>query len=181
MIRLHLNDNQWPNEGIDHVRNVARAILLDENDSVCLLKVYGCDAFGLRDYYETPGGGVDEGETFEEALIRELDEEVGVNAEITVFLGEITDYYNLIKRKNINRYYLCKIVRKTKIHHESKGDALIQSVNYYPIEKAIEKYRAMSDSGVSKLVKQRELPILLEAKRFLDSRAKKSSDLGDDG
>ena len=170
MINLRLKDDQYPNNGITHTRNVSRAILLNENNEVCLLKINGYDDFGLRDYYETPGGGVDESETFEQALVRELDEEVGVNAEVIMFLGEVIDYYNLIYRKNINRYYLCKISSHTSIHHESLGDSLIEKIEYYHLEEAISKYSNMKSNGVSKLVKQRELPILLELKRLLEEK-----------
>lgn len=170
MINLKLNDNQYPNNGINHIRKVTRAILLNENNEVCLLKIYGNDIFGLRDYYETPGGGVDENETYEEALVRELDEEVGVKSNIIMFLGEVVDYYNLINRKNINRYYLCKIDSQTKIHHESSGDDLIQSINFYPLEEAIKLYENMSNFGVSFLVKQRELPILKELQRMINEK-----------
>ena len=170
MINLRLKDDQYPNNGITHTRNVSRAILLNENNEVCLLKINGYDDFGLRDYYETPGGGVDESETFEQALVRELDEEVGVNAEVIMFLGEVIDYYNLIYRKNINRYYLCKISSHTSIHHESLGDSLIEKIEYYPLLEAISKYSNMKSNGVSKLVKQRELPILLELKRLLEEK-----------
>lgn len=168
MINLRLNDTQYPNNGIDHVREVTRAVLFNEHNEVCLLKIYGNDAFGLRDYYETPGGGVDEGESFESGLIRELDEEVGIKASIIMFIGEVRDYYNLIKRKNINRYYLCKIQEYTKIHHESDGDSLIEKIEFVKLEEAIKRYQQMSDFGVSKLVKQRELPILLEVKRMIE-------------
>ena len=99
MINLRLKDDQYPNNGITHTRNVARAILLNENNEVCLLKINGYDDFGLRDYYETPGGGVDENETYEEALVRELDEEVGVKSNIIMFLGEVVDYYNSLRRR----------------------------------------------------------------------------------
>ena len=32
MINLKLNDNQYPNNGINHIRKVTRAILLNENN-----------------------------------------------------------------------------------------------------------------------------------------------------
>ena len=170
MISIKLNDNQYPNNGVDHTRKVTRAILLNDKNEVCLLKIFGNDIFGVRDYFETPGGGVDENETFEEALVRELDEEVGVSSSIIMFLGEVVDYYNLIKRKNINHYYLCKIDSYTRIHHESSGDDLIQSINFYPLEDAIKLYENMSNFGVSFLVKQRELPILKELQRMINEK-----------
>lgn len=167
MINLTLKDNQYPNNGIDHIRKVARAILLNEKNEVCLLKIYGKDSFGLRDYYETPGGGVDDNENFEEALIRELDEEVGVSSHIMMYLGEVVDYYNLIKRKNINRFYLCKIDSKTKVHHESSGDDLIQEVIFVSLEEAIRLYEKNDKTKVGILVKQRELPFFKEVKNIL--------------
>ncbi len=170
MVNLHLNDNQYPNEGINHIRRVSRAILVDESNQIFILKIYGNDIFGLRDYYETPGGGVDENESFEEAVIREIDEEVGVKCHIEMYLGEIVDYYNLIKRKNINHYFLCRVDQITKIHHKSFGDSLIQKIEKYSLEELIDKYEKMSDHGVSKLVKQRELPILLDLKYMKDNK-----------
>ena len=81
MINLKLNDNQYMNNGIDHIRKVSRAILLNENNQVCLLKISGEDIFGKRDYYETPGGGVDLNESYEEA-----------NVLFRVFLAAIQHY-----------------------------------------------------------------------------------------
>ena len=169
MINLHLNDREYPNEGITHTRRVARAILFNDKNEVCILKIDGNDIFGHRDYYETPGGGVDEDESFEQGVVREIDEEVGVKAHIISFIGEIIDYYNLIKRKNINRYFILKIDESTHIHHESSGDDLISKILFLPLEEVIQRYETMNDYGVSKLVKQRELPILKEVKRQIDS------------
>ena len=64
MIVLHLNDDQYPNNGITHIRKVSRGILFNDKNEICILKIYGEDIFGLRDYYETPGGGVDDNESF---------------------------------------------------------------------------------------------------------------------
>ena len=170
MIVLHLNDDQYPNNGINHIRKVARGILFNDKNEICILKIYGEDIFGIRDYYETPGGGVDDNESFEEAVLRELDEEVGVKSHIIAFVGEIEDYYNLIFRKNINRYFICKIDEITRIHHVSEGDSMIKDLLFVPLEEAISLYEKMSDYGVSKLVKQRELPILKEVKRMIDKK-----------
>ena len=170
MIVLHLNDDQYPNNGITHIRKVSRGILFNDKKEICILKIYGEDIFGLRDYYETPGGGVDDNESFEEAVIRELDEEVGVKSHIVAFIGEIEDYYNLIFRKNINRYFICKIDEFTRIHHVSEGDSMIKDLLFVPLEEAISLYENMDELGIRKLVKQRELPILKEVKRMIDQK-----------
>ena len=77
MIELYLKDNEFENIGITHTRHVARAIVL-EDDKILMLKVNRDDEFGNATYLETSGGGVDDGETPEQAVLREIDEELGV-------------------------------------------------------------------------------------------------------
>ena len=61
-------------------RPVARVLLFDDADRILLL--YDADAGG---YWYTPGGGIEAGETAEEAALRELREELG----LAVDLGEM--------------------------------------------------------------------------------------------
>ena len=44
------------------------------------------------------------------AILRELKEELGAEAEILCKTGVVSDYYNLIHRHNLNNYFLCRIV-----------------------------------------------------------------------
>jgi 8-oxo-dGTP pyrophosphatase MutT (NUDIX family) len=62
-----------------HTRTAARAILIDEHDRVLL--IWGCDPAKPHDgsWWYTPGGGVEPGESFAEALRRELQEEIGLD------------------------------------------------------------------------------------------------------
>lgn len=59
-------------------RNVVRAVVLDSADRVLLLQVgeLGNPEFGTA--WELPGGGIEAGETHEQAVIRELREETGI-------------------------------------------------------------------------------------------------------
>ena len=168
MLHLHLTDNEYPFTGFTHTRLVARAILLNEQNKIALHTLHRDDIFGNQTYLETPGGGVDEGETFEEAVKRECLEETGADIQIICRLGEVEDAYNLIGRKNINRFYLCRILSQKEKHFVSEGDGFIQHTDFYSIDEAISAYHKQEDRGVAGLVKRRELPLLLEAKNYLE-------------
>lgn len=165
--KFEFKDTEWPFTGVTHQRHIARCILLDENNNVCLEKIDDDDGFGHRDYYETPGGGVKEGETFEQALNRETSEEVGWTCEVISPIGEVHDFYNLIKRENFNHYFLARRVKKVEQHLEPDELKRISGIVWVPIDKAIELYKNMQDELVGKLVKQRELPILMIASKLL--------------
>jgi 8-oxo-dGTP pyrophosphatase MutT (NUDIX family) len=56
------------------IREAVRALVIDHDDRILLVRwlLRGLDVWG------TPGGGMDEGEDVEQALRRELDEELGI-------------------------------------------------------------------------------------------------------
>ncbi|MCP5405819.1 MAG: NUDIX domain-containing protein [Pseudomonadaceae bacterium] len=62
-------------------------VLLRQDDRVLLLKRTGTEAWVGS--YTSPGGGVDEGETYHQAAVREVREEIGVevNPDDLVFAG----------------------------------------------------------------------------------------------
>ena len=165
---LHLQDDQYEYTYIDHVRIIARAVLLNEKNEVALNKLYGDDSFGHRDYYETPGGGKKVNETIRQACLRELEEETGYEVEIVKELGMVNDYYNLIHRNNKNYFFLCKTKRFIGKHLENYEKAVIQDVIWVSIDKAIDLYENMGGSGVAILVRNRELPILKKVKEILE-------------
>lgn len=165
-----LKDDEFINNGIDVTRNIVRAIVLDENDNIALHHLFGVmgDAFGLRDYYETPGGGVDEGETFKEAIKRECLEELGYEIEIISEIGEVDDYYNALRRKNLNHYYLCRrIGKKHPTNFISEGDRLIEKTVWVSFNEAKALYDAHKLSPLSRLVYNREYVVLLEAESIV--------------
>lgn len=170
--KFEFKDSEWPFVKITHQRQIVRCVLLDENNNVCLEKIDDDDMFGHRDYYETPGGGVKEGESFEEALNRETSEEIGWTSEIISPLGEVHDFYNLIYRENFNHYFLARRVKKVPQKLEEDEKRRITKIIWVPIDEAISLYENMQNELVGKLVKQRELPILKLAKIALQSKSK---------
>lgn len=91
------------------VRKSARAIILNENNEVLLFKFIFRNVVEEKVLWVTPGGGLDNHESFQGALLRELEEETGItNFEIGEWLwtrelkikGKHEDYISY------ERYYL---------------------------------------------------------------------------
>lgn len=60
-------------------RPSSRLLILDPSGRVLLFRfVFKKGVLAGQDYWATPGGGVEDGETFQQAAIRELREETGV-------------------------------------------------------------------------------------------------------
>ena len=108
-LKINLQDTEWKYDYIDHDRNIARAIVYDENGYFYFVRAKRDDDFGKATLIETAGGGVEEGEDLIAAIKRELKEELGAEVEVVCKIGVVSDYYNLIHRHNINNYFLCRV------------------------------------------------------------------------
>ena len=169
---LKFKDDQYMFKGVTHTREIVRAILIDENNNVCIEKIKDDDGFGPRDYYETTGVGIKPGESHCDALHREIAEEVGYKCEVLEHIADVHDYYNLIGRKNYNHFYLVRRLEKVEQHLEPDEQIRIEKILWVPIDEAIELYENMQNVLVGKIVKQRELPILKIAKEILEKERK---------
>lgn len=95
----------------DFYRMSSHAVITNERNQVLLLKAtYADHAWGL------PGGGLDQGETIHQALIRECSEELGIPVNIEYLSGV---YYH--PQVNSHTFiFKCKIGAQAKIELSSE-------------------------------------------------------------
>lgn len=111
LLRTIYRKNDLDLNGRKLIREAVRGIIL-KNGRILMI-------YSKRDGdYRFPGGGVNEGETYEETLLREVKEESG--ASVTRILGDfgrVIEYdrpaekeYDLFRRTSY--YYLCEVAEK---------------------------------------------------------------------
>ena len=169
-IHISLTDDEWELTYTDHDRQIARAVVFDEEENFYFVRAERDDDFGKAELIETSGGGVEENENLHDAIKRELKEELGVETEIVCKLGVVDDYYNLIHRHNIHNYFLCRAMsfgQKNLMQDEIEDFHL--STLKLSFDEAVSEYKRCSSTKIGRLIKNRELPILLHAKAVLDN------------
>lgn len=168
MLYIKLRDEEWAYEYTDHTRDIVRAVVVDSDGFLHFVRAERDDIFGKAVTVETAGGGVEAGEGHEEAIRRELREELGTEVEIIGKIGVVEDYYNLIHRHNVNNYFFC---RALSFGATSPTEDEIHCFHISPIrlsfEEAVAEYEKRAVTSLGRLLKNREMPILLEAKRML--------------
>jgi len=166
-IRIHLEDTEWPLDYIDHDRLIARAIVCDDAGQLYFVRAERDDIFGPATVIETAGGGVEPGEDPDSAILRELQEELGVHTEILCRIGIVDDYYHLVHRHNINHYYLCRILsfgeRNLTEDEQLHFHLSTLKLSY---EQAFREYQLRTDSPLGRLIAQREIPVLEQAEKI---------------
>lgn len=169
-LKINLQDTEWKYDYIDHDRNIARAIVYDENGYFYFVRAKRDDDFGKATLIETAGGGVEEGEDLIAAIKRELKEELGAEVEVVCKIGVVSDYYNLIHRHNINNYFLCRVNSfGDKNLTEDEINCFHLSTLKLSYEDAVKEYKYRANTRLGKLVANRELPVLYRAKEMIDS------------
>ena len=107
-----------------------------EGDRILLIKTH----FANRDNYELPGGRIEEGETPEEAAIRELFEETGIKGEVIRLASK---YYNGFAQ-DYNYSFLIKRVNGdiTQQYNAINEKDYIRAVEWKKLNEISEKNRA---------------------------------------
>ena len=174
-INIELQDTQWQFEYVDHDRNIARAIVYDENALFYFVRAERDDDFGKATLIETSGGGVEIGEDLQTAIQRELKEELGISVEIICKIGVVSDYYNLIHRHNINNYFLCKVKSfGEKNLTQDEVESFHLSTLKLTYDEAVREYENRANTRLGTLIANRELPILHRAKEIINENQKYS-------
>lgn len=169
---VELRDDEWPFTYIDHDRQVARAIVYDDEGYLYFVRLDRDDDFGRSILIETSGGGVEKGEDLNAAIQRELKEELGAQVEVITQIGTVSDYYNLIHRHNITNYFLCRALSFGDKHMtQDEIHAFHMSTLRMRRDEVLPEYERLSCTPLGRLIAARETPMIKRAFEIMDAKA----------
>ena len=114
-------------------RTAVRTILKDGEGNIAILNKQ------LKNEFKLVGGGVDKGESLDEALKREILEEAGCEVEITSYLGFLEEFRSKENFYQKSYVYLTKVVKNTKeLHLTKKEEEEGAKICWFKPEKALQ-------------------------------------------
>lgn len=137
--------------GIDYIGVGCGCLILNDKNEVLLVrrsKSSKTDA-GM---WSRPGGGVEFGETFEEAVKREMKEEVNLDIEVVRYLDYTNDlkFENGVKKHWITLGFLGRVVSGEVKNLEPDKH---EEVRWFPLDKLPENLTIYTKRGIEALLK----------------------------
>lgn len=110
----------------------SRGIIIEEQSVYAMFRRKITKNGDIKEYYVIPGGGINEKETLQENVIRELKEELSVDVKINGYLGKDEN------SETVAHFFCCTIVEGTpKLGGEELKRCTEQ--NFYEIQKVLLK------------------------------------------
>lgn len=106
----------------------SRGIIIEDGSVYAMFRRRIKDDGTVKEYYVIPGGGIEENETLEENVIREMKEEFSVDVKIDGYLGKDEG------EDSIAHFFACSIVNGTPCLGGEELERCTES-NYYEIRK----------------------------------------------
>lgn len=153
------------------IRKAARVVLFDEDGKTPIMDVrYG-------EYYKIPGGGVEEGETDEQAAIREAREECGCEIKILEKISEQEFADPNPGYEDIIHHSVCYLAEKIGEknnpefdEHEKNNKFQLKWVSFDEAVKLFES--SNTDDILARLINKRDLKFLKRGKELFDKKYK---------
>lgn len=147
-------------------RHACRAVVMDSDNNIAIMQI------NSDNYHKIPGGGIEGGETKEQALRREVLEEAGCNIEIMGEIGEILELRDFSRIKQVSYCYLAKVFGEKGDHAMTDGEkAEGMELIWIPIDEVIVRMQNDHPSRPQRLMmSKRDLLFVQEAKKIIDEK-----------
>lgn len=130
-------------------RPTVKAIIFDSEGNIAIV------GKAVHHFFTLPGGGVDQDESLDQAIVRECLEEVGCEVSIERELGIIDDYRDRDSKHVVTHCYVAKVVGEKQAPSPTEEEAKLGFfVRWVPIHEALN----IIGENVAELRRNRGIP-----------------------